>query len=756
MGFTDTFGGSPVSPAEVSFKAYTQATNLFLVWPQFSAGNPNVAARFMNISMTAATKHVVLPDATLVTVGQDNIIFNAGTNSFTVLDTGSNEIAVIAPGQTYYILLIDNTTTAGAWQTLQFGVGTGSASAAALAGNGLIAAGGLLNVNLNATTANGDYTIDSTARAVLQAWTGGVGVITLPTATSVGDGFFFPFANDGTGSVTIMPTGDLIDGSTSSVFTQTQSAFIISSGGAWYTVGKGTQTNFAVTILNLNVTGSSNVTETSSQAQNIIQQFTGILTGNINVIVPSTVQLYYVFNNTSGAFTLTFKTSAGTGITIDQGSHSIVYCDGTNVLNAFTSTFGGAISVSGGSPTSPNINFIGSGTTGIYSPAVGQLGITANAKAVATFISDASAINYLQLESTATGNAPVISAQGGDTNIGIILSPKGAGAVGIAKVLIIGGTIDGTIIGATTAAAITGTTITGTSFVGPLTGNAATATALQTPRTINGVNFDGTANITVTAAAGTLTGTTLASNVISSSLTSTGVLTSGSTGAGFTVALTTSTITGVLPSANGGAGAINGILKANGSGVVSLAIVGTDYVTGSSTNTLTNKTFDTAGTGNSFSINGVAITANTGTGNNVLSVSPALTGTPTAPTATVGTNTTQVATTAFVQAAAHSAQLAIAWGSFEGSTGTLLKGFNVTSVTRNAVGSYTINLTSPAADTNYSVNLTIVEDGVISGTNGTYIINDGSIARTTSAIGVRVVLAGSISDPTRVNFVIFD
>lgn len=55
-----------------------------------------------------------------------------------------------------------------------------------------------------------------------------------------------------------------------------------------------------------------------------------------------------------------------------------------------------------------------------------------------------------------------------------------------------------------------------------VSGNAATATALQTPRNINGVAFDGTANITVTAAAGTLTGATLASGVTASSLTSFG------------------------------------------------------------------------------------------------------------------------------------------------------------------------------------------------------------------------------------------
>lgn len=56
------------------------------------------------------------------------------------------------------------------------------------------------------------------------------------------------------------------------------------------------------------------------------------------------------------------------------------------------------------------------------------------------------------------------------------------------------------------------------------TGNAATATALQTGRAINGVTFDGTAPITITAAAGTLTGTTLNATVVTSSLTSVGTL----------------------------------------------------------------------------------------------------------------------------------------------------------------------------------------------------------------------------------------
>ena len=72
------------------------------------------------------------------------------------------------------------------------------------------------------------------------------------------------------------------------------------------------------------------------------------------------------------------------------------------------------------------------------------------------------------------------------------------------------------------------------------TGSAAT---LTTPRAINGVNFDGSAPITVAAAAGTLTGTTLKSTVTASSLRSTGDLNSGSISSSFgSIDVGTSTI----------------------------------------------------------------------------------------------------------------------------------------------------------------------------------------------------------------------
>lgn len=63
--------------------------------------------------------------------------------------------------------------------------------------------------------------------------------------------------------------------------------------------------------------------------------------------------------------------------------------------------------------------------------------------------------------------------------------------------------------------------------ISTISGNAGSATALQTTRAINGTNFDGSAAITITCAAGTLTGATLAAGVTGSSLTSLGTIATG-------------------------------------------------------------------------------------------------------------------------------------------------------------------------------------------------------------------------------------
>jgi len=86
---------------------------------------------------------------------------------------------------------------------------------------------------------------------------------------------------------------------------------------------------------------------------------------------------------------------------------------------------------------------------------------------------------------------------------------------------------DGTTAWNSLTYATDGSKLTGTITASTTTGNAATATKLATARQINGQNFDGTADITVTAAAGTLTGSTLNSTVTGSSLTSVGTIGTG-------------------------------------------------------------------------------------------------------------------------------------------------------------------------------------------------------------------------------------
>ena len=84
---------------------------------------------------------------------------------------------------------------------------------------------------------------------------------------------------------------------------------------------------------------------TSSDARNLIIELSGTITGNQIVTVPDSVEKsYIVYNNTSGAFTVQFKTASGTGPTFsttDKGV-KILYSNGTNIIdvNANLSTLG--------------------------------------------------------------------------------------------------------------------------------------------------------------------------------------------------------------------------------------------------------------------------------------------------------------------------------------------------------------------------------------------------------------------------------
>jgi hypothetical protein len=85
------------------------------------------------------------------------------------------------------------------------------------------------------------------------------------------------------------------------------------------------------------VAGSSNVALTAVECGSGTLILTGVLTGNINVTVPdATPAKWVVANRTTGAFTITFKTVTGTGVVLGQGLNNEVFSDGTNVLQSKT------------------------------------------------------------------------------------------------------------------------------------------------------------------------------------------------------------------------------------------------------------------------------------------------------------------------------------------------------------------------------------------------------------------------------------
>jgi len=116
--------------------------------------------------------------------------------------------------------------------------------------------------------------------------------------------------------------------------------------------------------------------------------------------------------------------------------------------------------------------------------------------------------------------------------------------------------------------------------------------------------------------------------------------------------------------------------------------------------------------------------------------SPTFTGVPAAPTPAATSNTTQISTTAFVQTNNN----VKAWVNFNG-TGTVAirSSKNVTSITDNGTGDYTVNFTTAMADSNYLVNAT-GSIPIPGGASGIHIseatTTTSSFARTTSSIRV--------------------
>ena len=181
-----------------------------------------------------------------------------------------------------------------------------------------------------------------------------------------------------------------------------------------------------------------------SNARNAVIKLTGTITGNQIVTVPdSTAKVYIVVNNTTGAFTVQFKTVTGTGITwaTTDKTTKILYADGTNVVDTgllaavvydTAPKLGGNLDVNGNSiitasGSNANINITPDGTGDVYLNAdtlrVGDSG------AAATLTTNGAGDLTVNTNS-GTNAGSIVLANGANGNI--TLTPNGIGKVSVA------------------------------------------------------------------------------------------------------------------------------------------------------------------------------------------------------------------------------------------------------------------------------------------------------------------------------------
>lgn len=380
MSFISPFTGNVIQPTDVSYRSITLSANTQLQWPINGSATNDYVARIMNVTATAGSLRLDMPPANQTSVGNDALIRNVGATTFTVADYDGNTIVSVAAGEAKYIYITTNSTEAGTWGVIAFGVGSSTADAVSLAGYGLKAITTTLNQSTPVQTFSSNYTAVDSDRAATYVWTSGSGTLTLTAATTLGNDWFLMIRNGGTGTLTVSPASGLINGAASIALQPADSAFIVCSGTAFFTVGLGRSTQFNFTQLTKAV-ASGTYTLTASEAANVVQKYTGTLSGNVTVQLPQTIQVYYITNQTDGTgagYQITFTTTAAGGATatVPAGQQVILLCDSVNLLNASTIAAGAVnVSLVDGTAGAPSLNFATETSTGIYRIGSGEFGI---------------------------------------------------------------------------------------------------------------------------------------------------------------------------------------------------------------------------------------------------------------------------------------------------------------------------------------------------------------------------------------------
>jgi len=79
----------------------------------------------------------------------------------------------------------------------------------------------------------------------------------------------------------------------------------------------------------------------SGVARNMYIELTGTLTDARTVEVPANKKLYFVYNNTSGGYAVTFKVTGQTGVSVANGKRVALVSNGLDIVAAINDVAGG-------------------------------------------------------------------------------------------------------------------------------------------------------------------------------------------------------------------------------------------------------------------------------------------------------------------------------------------------------------------------------------------------------------------------------
>jgi hypothetical protein len=384
--FTSPFTGTVVQPTDVSYYALNFSANVQLFWPAVVNPTQVPAARIIDATPSVASLIITLPEADQGTTGADILIRNFGAVAFTVQNFGGTGSVSVPAGVSKYFYLSDNSTSAGVWQNVTFGAGTSSADAASLAGAGLVALAGKLNVTQNIIEVSSPPTITDASRASTFVWTSGNNTINLPTATSLTSGWFIAFRNTGTGTLVFAPQGtSLINGGATLDINPGESGFIMfqQSTNNFFTVGLAVPSNVTFTSATYDVDSIIGNTFSLVSYAPIIQTYvalSGTRSATLAVTLPATTQLYVLVNDTGQpTYNITFQVSGSlqTPISLADGAIALVLSDG-NFLYVISQTTTNVFLGINGSASAPSHSFISNTNTGMYLVGTNVLGLSAN------------------------------------------------------------------------------------------------------------------------------------------------------------------------------------------------------------------------------------------------------------------------------------------------------------------------------------------------------------------------------------------